>query len=135
MRALVVAASLSLALPACIELDEELVPAEPTPDPSDEPVGSDPQPDGLAIDPDTAPRCSVLLLVIGTPRATDVVDVRVVGPAELPVLTFTTRAEQVLATVQIPDDAPEARYDVLLDLADGDRLVEERGFEVAGDAC
>lgn len=147
---LVGTAFLLLALPACIELDEELfvdpdVPEDTGGAPTDGPERPDrpdtpddeptPAPADTTLTPDRAERCDILLVSITTEAADDVEDVHFFGPSDLEVLTFDVRPDELLVTVQVPDTGELGANDLLLELADGDTVFVEDVFEIDGDAC
>lgn len=146
MRLLATAALFVLALPACIELDEELVtrgsddggdgvPQQGPSRPGRDVVDTGSPASDATLEPSEGARCDTLLVAIQPDAPVDVEDVRFFGPSDVEVLTFDVRNGAVLVTVHLPEQGTEGANDVLLELAGGDALFLADGFLVDGDVC
>jgi hypothetical protein len=145
MRMLTVAA-LFLALPACIEFDEELVfdDDEPTPvdtgDRPDRPTRPDAEPPptpttDVTVSPSSGALCDVLLVSVAHPDDLAIVEVAFFGPSDVEVLAVDERPAELLVTVQIPSDGALGVNDVLLETDAGETFVVEDAFTVDVDGC
>ncbi|MCB9671942.1 MAG: hypothetical protein H6734_20870 [Alphaproteobacteria bacterium] len=134
-------------LPACIELDEELVQDGPTtnndgigqpgpsrPDGPDD-TGTPPVTADASVDPATGSTCDTLLVAISTDDAQSVSEVTFFGPSDIDVLTFAVRPGELLVTVTIPEGGATGANDILLALQGGDAVFLEDAFTVDGDGC
>lgn len=138
-----------LALPACIELDEELVvdtdpptttpdeddgrPDPQRPDPTDPPTPDGPVA-GFAVTPDRAARCAVELLSLTADEPLDVEDVLFEGPSSIEVLTLDVREDEVLLTIAVDEGSLAGQNDIVLAFPDGDVVVPD-AFRISGSAC
>lgn len=146
MRILATAALFLLALPACIELDEELITQTPADTSDGVPQEGPSRPDreeqedtGLPVDtvvsPSSAALCDTLLVSVVAETAGEIEDIRFFGPSDIEVLTFDVRNDEVLVTITTDGSGDEGLNDLLLEIEGGDALFLEDAFEVSGSEC